>query len=66
MKGIFNERPPHPRYTLIWDIDVVRVIKTNWGLNSDLSLIDLTYKLTMLLALTTASRVSAITNLSIK
>ena len=40
------------------DIDVVlSFIKTNWGLNTNLSLIDLTYKLTMLLALTIPWRV---------
>ena len=41
MKGIFNERPPHPCYTFMWDTNVVlRFIKTNWGLSSDLSLIE--------------------------
>ena len=67
MIRIFNERPPNPRYTFIWDVDVVlSFIKSNWGQNSDLSLIDLTYKLTMSFTLITASRVLAIKNLSVE
>ena len=66
MKGIFNERPPHPCYTFIWGTNVVlRLKKINWGLNSDLSLIGCIYKL-MLLNLTAASGVSAIKNLRVK
>ena len=32
---IFNERPPQPRYTFIWNVDVVLTyIKNNISLNS--------------------------------
>ena len=50
LKGIFTERSPHPRYTFVWDLDVVLIkfTKWNWEVNLDLSLIDLTWKLAML------------------
>lgn len=46
----FFERSPHPRYTFIWDLDVVLIkfTKSNWEVNLDLSLIDFTWKLAML------------------
>ena len=27
LTGIFNERPPQPRYTFIWDVDVILTYK---------------------------------------
>ena len=67
MKGIFYERPLHPRYTFIWDIDLIlRFTKPNWDINSDLSLTGFTYKLAISLASKTTSGISAIRNLSIR
>jgi len=66
MTVIFNERPPTPKYSFIRDVEVVlRYIKT---LPIDDSITDkmLTLKLTILLALTSVSRVSEITNLDIR
>ena len=38
LTGIFNERPPQPRYTFIWNVDVVLTyIKNNMSVNSHLS-----------------------------
>ena len=65
MSGVFNQRPPVPRYTFIWDVEkVLKFIKT---LPADDSISDkmLTFKLTALLSLIAASRVSEITNLNI-
>ena len=59
MAGIFNSRPPQPRYIFVWDVQVVlNFIKKDWDISSSLTDQELTYKLCMLLSLTTASRVS--------
>ena len=56
MAGVFNERPPHPRYTHTWDVDIVLAYMEQINDNDTLSDKELTYKLTTLLALTTAAR----------
>ena len=55
MAGIFNKRPPQPRYTFIWDVKTVvtYLITLESGNISDKQL---TYKLAMLLALTSSAR----------
>ena len=64
MSGVFNKKPPQPRYTTIWDIQVVlNHIKTNWADSKLLSDKQLTYKVTILLAFTSASRASTIHHL---
>ena len=56
MQGVFNGRPPKPKYSNTWAVDdLLRLIKT-LGTNDILSIKDLTLKLTMLLALTTECR----------
>ena len=57
-KGIFNSRPPQPRYSFIWDVSVVAGYIKSLGANSALSLKSLSQKLAMLLALTSAERSS--------
>ena len=65
LTGIFNQRPPQPRYVFIWDVVIVlQYIRTHWYENSSLNDADLTCKLTTLLALTTASRASMIQHLN--
>ena len=55
LKGVYNLRPPVARYNEIWDVGIVlNYLKTLHI--SELSLKLLTLKLTMLIALTTASR----------
>ncbi|XP_066932297.1 integrase/recombinase xerD homolog [Clytia hemisphaerica] len=65
MVGIFNKRPPQPRYGFTWDVEtVLRYIN---GLDSstiDIKLLSL--KLTVLLALTGASRASELNILDTK
>ena len=57
LKGIFNNRPPKPRYPFIWDMQlVVDYIKQHWPRNNTLSDKELTLKVTILIALTSASR----------
>ena len=65
--GVFNSRPPQPRYCFIWNVQtVIDFIKSEWGQNEDLSDKYLTYKLTMLLALTLTSRVLGLQHLDIR
>ena len=52
MKGIFNEKPPKPKYKWIWDVD--QVLEYLEKLDT-VNLRSLTHKLVMLLALTSAS-----------
>jgi len=64
--GIFNQRPPQPRYTFIWDVEIlIKFIKAEMAIDSKLPDGDLTLKLTALLALTAAQRVTAIQHLNI-
>lgn len=56
MKGIFNFRPPIPKYRSFWDVQkVLNFLATQFPLN-ELNLEMLTYKTTALLALTSAQR----------
>jgi len=56
LSGVFNSRPPQPKYTFIWDIQIVlNYIKSNWSNNENLSDKQLSLKLSMLLALVSAS-----------
>ena len=65
--GVFNSRPPQPRYSLIWNVQtVIDFIKSEWGQNEDLSDKYLTYKLKMLLALTSAPRVLGLQHFDIR
>ena len=65
LKGIFNSRPPAPRYTTTWDVDKVLVCIHNLPKNSQLSLTTLTHKLAMLMALTNADRCSELASLDL-
>ena len=66
LKGIFNNRPPKPRYPFIWDMQlVVDYIKQHWPNNNTLNDKELTFKVTILIALTSASRSLGIKHLSL-
>ena len=56
MKGIYNNRPPLPRYVNTWDVQTVLDYLKRLGSNGSLSLKLLTLKTVMLLALTRPSR----------
>ena len=67
MTGIFNSRPPQPRYIFVWDVQVVlNFIRKDWGISSSLTDQELTYKLSVLLSLTTASGASGLQHLDIR
>ena len=66
IKGVFEMRPSLPRYKEIWDVNtVLKYIKTLHP-PKDLTLKDLTLKLTMLLALVSAQRCQTLQALSIE
>ena len=66
MKGIYNKRPPLPRYTHTWDVSKVTSYISSLDDNVDLSLKVLSFKLVMLLALTRPSRSSDLSSLDLR
>lgn len=60
MKGIFALRPPKPRYVSTWDVNAVLLYLRKLSPVKQLTLKDLTLKLTMLMALTQAARVQTL------
>jgi len=66
LTGVFNSRPPQPKYTFIWDVQVVLdYIKEVWADNKSISDKCLSLKLTMLIALVSAFRAIQIQHLDI-
>uniref|UniRef100_A0A1Y1L6N9 Tyr recombinase domain-containing protein n=1 Tax=Photinus pyralis TaxID=7054 RepID=A0A1Y1L6N9_PHOPY len=55
-KGVASLRPPRPRYTTLWNPELVLKHLSSWFPNEDISLEQLSLKLIMLLALVTAHR----------
>ena len=64
VKGIFNKRPPIPRYTFIWDVQKVLTYLSTLGMPEHLSDKMLTLKTTMLIALTSSNRAYEICSLN--
>ena len=60
MKGVFVLRPPKPRYTYIWDVNLVLTYLRKLSPVKYLKLKELTLKLSMLMALTQAARVQTL------
>ncbi len=65
MKGVFVERPAVPRYTVIWNVRVVLNYLRKFSPLESLGLRDLSYKLVMLLALTTGQRLQTLHKLQL-
>ena len=59
-KGIFNIRPPKPKYSFTWDVGKVLCYLGSLPTNRKLNLRLLTLKLVMLVALVTAGRCSSL------
>lgn len=66
MSGIFNERPPTPKYVFIWDVDQVLSYLGKLAGNGDSSDRDLNLKLAALLFLTSSGRCHEIGHLDIR
>jgi hypothetical protein len=56
LKGMFNKKPPQPRYMETWDVNMVLDMFRSWPDNSGLDLKQLSLKVTMLMAVTGAMR----------
>ena len=65
LKGVYHDRPPLPRYTSTWNVNMVLDYLVSLGDNPVLSLKQLTWKVTMLLALTRPTRSVDLSMLSI-
>ena len=65
MRGIFNMRPPAPRYSSTWDVKTVLDYLRKLSPARTLGLPALTQKLTMLIALVSAQRVQSIQDISL-
>ena len=63
LQGMFIQRPPQPRYESTWNVNVVLAFLAKLPDNKDLSLVDLTSKLVMLMALANADRASDLNSL---
>lgn len=66
LKGAFQLRPPKPRYSQIWDVKIVLNYLRKWSPANCLSLKQLTLKLVMLMALTSAQRAQALHKLNLE
>ena len=66
LKGVYNQRPPMPRYSTTWDVGVVTKHIAAMGGNESLSLKQLSQKLVVLMALVAASRTSELKALDIR
>lgn len=65
MKGVFELKPPLPRYKFIWDVSIVLNFLSNYFPNENLPLNVLTYKCVMLLALASMQRVQTLSSINI-
>ena len=65
LKGAYHSRPPLPRYTATWDVQIVLRYFEGLDPTSALPLKLLTFKLVMLLALTRPSRFADLATLQV-
>ena len=65
VKGIFNVRPPFPRYSNTWDVQIVLNFLQALGKSETLPLKTLTLKMVFLLAITRPSRSADLSQLDI-
>ena len=66
LQGMFNKRPPAPRYNSVWSVETVLFFIKRSMASKDLSLKDLSRKTVVLLALSNASRASDLTALDMR
>ena len=65
MKGVRNQSPHLPKYSAIWDADLLLNYLNSMGAPQDLNLKDLTIKLAALLLISSGQRVQTLEHLSI-
>ena len=65
-KGVFETRPPRPGYSFIWDTNIVlEYLRKIWPIK-DMPLSDVTLKLAMLLAFSTAQRAQTLRSINVE
>ena len=60
LKGVYEIRPPSPKYKVIWDVDIVLQFLKNFHPNEELPLSYLTYECVTLVALFSMQRVQTL------
>ena len=65
LKGVFNSRPPTPRYSHTWDVNLVLSYRESQPENQVLTFQALTHKVAMLMALSNAVRCSNLAALNL-
>ena len=65
LKGALNKRPPKPRYSHTWNVDIKIKYMMSLGKNNTLSLKTISMKLFTLFALTCPERISALASLDL-
>jgi hypothetical protein len=63
MRGVYNKKPPSPKYSNFWEVDSVVEFLISLGPNGDLPFKNLSLKLAMLLALSSLCRVSELASI---
>lgn len=63
LKRCYNQNPPHPRYSFMWDVEIVLSFMRSEEDNFSLNLASLTKKLATLLAISTLLRTSELASL---
>lgn len=66
LKGCFRLRPRSSKYNSTWDVNIVLKYLEKLGNNKEMTLKNLTFKTTMLLALSTAQRSQTISQIRTK
>ena len=66
MKGLFKNKPPFPKYSHIWDVQLVLDYLNNLGKPENLDLKQLTHRVVMLLALASPKRCGELASLSLE
>ena len=65
IKGVYHLRPPKPKYSSIWDADILLIYWEQIEDNSQLNLLELSKKVTTLLVLLHGHRISTIATFDI-
>ncbi len=66
MKGIFESRPSFPRYTQIWDVNIVLNFLKSQSPSVTLNLLQITQKVAMLLSILTGHRTQTLHSIKVK
>jgi integrase len=66
MKGLFKRKPPAPKYGSVWDVQIILDHLDKMGDSDKLPLKELTFRLTMLLALASPKRCNEIAALTLE